>query len=277
MKILDLDKLRQWLNILTAPLMWALSSIPQISNYGRTAKEFSEVNDSLLVPYGIAFSIWLPIFIGCIGYSIVQGFKVNRKRKIYRKIGWYTGIGFLGVCMWSIFSAWGSPRVSLLGTALIFIPTVYCLTKSMIILSDNSTSLDTSEKFWVFIPVSLIAGWTSLAIFLNWAPIVSIAFGTSLYDIATNIFVLVLALAWAANITYKSYGNLAFSFAILWGLSWLIVDFTNSNNLNTSLSYTTILGIFLIIFITYASSSSTKKIEEKETKNYKINHSISSR
>ena len=277
MNILDLDKLRQWLNILTAPLMWALSSIPQISNYGRTAKEFSEVNDSLLVPYGIAFSIWLPIFIGCIGYSIVQGFKVNRKRKIYRKIGWYTGIGFLGVCMWSIFSAWGSPRVSLLGTAVIFIPTVYCLTKSMIILSDNSTSLDASEKFWVFIPVSLIAGWTSLAIFLNWAPIVSIAFGTSLYDITTNIFVLVLALAWAAKITYKSYGNLAFSFAILWGLSWLIVDFTNSNNLNTSLSYTTIFGIFLISFTTYVTRNSTKKFEEKETKNFKINYSISSR
>jgi hypothetical protein len=68
MKILNLDKLRQWLNIITAPLMWILSSIPQISNYGRTAKEFSEANDSLLVPYGIAFSIWLPIFIGCIGY-----------------------------------------------------------------------------------------------------------------------------------------------------------------------------------------------------------------
>ena len=277
MNILDLDKLRQQLNILAAPLMWALSSIPQISNYGRTAKEFSEVNDSLLVPYGIAFSIWLPIFVGCIGYSIIQGFKVNRKRRIYRKIGWYTGIGFLGVCMWSIFSAWGTPRVSLLGTAIIFIPTVFCFTKSMIILSDNSASLDASEKFWVFIPVSLIAGWTSLAIFLNWAPIASIAFGTSLYDITTNILVLVLALIWAANITYKSSGNLVFSFAILWGLSWLIVDFINSNNVNTSLGYTTILGIFLIIFITYASRSSTKKIEEKETKNYKINHSISSR
>jgi prolipoprotein diacylglyceryltransferase len=78
--------------------------------------------------------------------------------------------------------------------------------------------------------------------------------------------VLVLALIWAANITYKSSGNLVFSFAILWGLSWLIVDFINSNNVNTSLGYTTILGIFLIIFITYVSRSSTKKIEEKETK-----------
>jgi prolipoprotein diacylglyceryltransferase len=168
--------------------------------------------------------------------------------------------------MWSFFSAWGTPRVSLLGTAIIFIPTVFCFTKSMIILSDNSASLDASEKFWVFIPVSLIAGWTSLAIFLNWAPIASTAFGTSLYDISTNILVLVLALIWAANITYKSSGNLVFSFAILWGLSWLIVDFINSNNVNTSLGYTTILGIFLIIFITYASRSSTKKIEEKDPK-----------
>ena len=263
MKILNLDKLRQWLNIITAPLMWILSSIPQISNYGRTAKEFSEANDSLLVPYGIAFSIWLPIFIGCIGYSIVQGFKVNRKREIYRKIGWYTGVGFLGVCLWSIFSAWGSPNFSLLGTAVIFIPTVYCLTKSMVILSYNSTAIDASEKYWVFIPVSLIAGWTSLAIFLNWAPIANIAFGTSLYDTTTNIFVLVLALIWAVKITYMSNGNLVFIFAILWGLSWLIVDFTNNNNLNTLIGYTTIFGIFLIIVSTYLSRNPSKKFKEK--------------
>jgi len=277
MKNLNLDKLRQWLNIITAPLMWILSSIPQISTYGRSAKEFSEANDSLLVPYGFAFSIWLPIFIGCIGYAILQSFKVNRKRKIFRKIGWLTGFGFLGICLWSILSSWGTPNISLWGTGLVFIPIVYCLTTAMIILSTNSSALDKSENLWVFLPISLIAGWTSLAIFLNWSPIASVIFNTSQYDIPTNIFILSLALILATKIINKSKGNLAFSFSILWGLSWLVVELTKSNDLNTSLGYTAIFGIILLTCITYLSRKSTKIYEAKKIENYRINFSTTPR
>ena len=57
------DSFRQILNVIAAPLMWILSTLPQVVDIGRTAKEFSDINDSLLVPYGIAFAIWFPILL----------------------------------------------------------------------------------------------------------------------------------------------------------------------------------------------------------------------
>lgn len=215
------DITRQWLNLMAAPMMWILSTLPQITDWGRTAKEFSDANNSLLVPYGIAFSIWLPIFVGCIGYAIVQGLKTNRTRDIFRKTGWWTASGFLCVCLWALVSGWGSASILLWGTALAFIPTVYCLVKAMLILTRNKQALDKTERLWVWAPISLIAGWTSIAIFLNWTPIITGSFGTSVPDIFLTLIMLAIALIWAVFIIRKSAGNIAYAFPIFWGLAWL--------------------------------------------------------
>ncbi|MDB2439873.1 hypothetical protein N9W89_14260 [Hellea sp.] len=215
------DILRQGLNIVAAPMMWILSTLPQVTQWGRTAKEFSDANNSLLVPYGIAFSIWLPIFIGCIGYAIVQGLKSNRSRAIFRQTGWWTAAGFLSVCIWALFSGWGSPLLARWGTALIFIPAMLCLVKAMLIFTREKASLNKTERLWVWLPISLIAGWTSLAIFLNWTPIVVSGFGTSIQPIIPNVFMLSIALIWAVFITRRSGGNIAYAFPIVWGLAWL--------------------------------------------------------
>ena len=74
--------------------MWILSTLPQVVDIGRTAKEFSDINDSLLVPYGIAFAIWFPIFIGCLGYVFIQAKPVNQTREIFRNIGGWTSRRF---------------------------------------------------------------------------------------------------------------------------------------------------------------------------------------
>ena len=241
------DIFRQWLNLIVAPAMWILSTLPQITNWGRSAKEFSDANDSLLVPYGIAFSIWLPIFIGCIGYAILQGLKVNRTRDIFRKTGWWIDAGFLGVCGWALFSGWGTPMTALWGTALIFIPTVYCLVKAMFILTRSKDALDKTERFWVWAPISLIAGWTSLAIFLNWTPIVIGGFGTSVPDIVPNMFMLGAALIWAVFITRRSGGNVAYTFPIIWGLGWLAFKALTQTPTTGIVSIAAMIG-FVIVF-----------------------------
>ncbi len=215
------DVFRQWLNLIAAPLMWILSTLPQITSWGRTAKDFSDINNSLLVPYGIAFSIWLPIFVGCIGYAILQAMKTNRSRDIFRKSGWWTAGGFISVCLWALISGWGNTSLLLWGTALTFIPTVYCLVKAMLVLTRGKDALDKTEKFWVWAPISFIAGWTSIAIFLNWTPIVIGGFGSSVPDIVPNMLMLGVALLWAIFITKRSGGNIAYTFPIIWGLAWL--------------------------------------------------------
>ncbi|MEP3890992.1 MAG: hypothetical protein ABJN69_11045 [Hellea sp.] len=247
------DLARQWLNIITAPAMWILSTLPQIMDWGRSAKEFSDANNSLLVPYGIAFSIWFPIFIGCIGYAILQGLKANRGREIFRKTGWWTGVGFAGVCGWALLSGWGSPMMARWGTALIFIPTVLCLVKAMLRLTRGRHALDTAERFWVWGPISLIAGWTSIAMFLNWTPIVADNMPAAMSVITSNIVMLALALIWAIFVTRRSGGNIVYVFPIAWGLAWLAFKSFTQTPIIGVIGITTIIGIAMLLIATFLS------------------------
>ena len=240
------DIARQWVNLITAPAMWILSTLPQVTGWGRSAKEFSDLNDSLLVPYGIAFSIWLPIFIGCIGYAVLQAMKANRSRDIFRKTGWWTAGGFASVCLWALVSGWAPAGLTLWGTALIFIPAVLCLVKAMLILTRNKTSLDKTERLWVWVPISLIAGWTSIAMFLNWTPIAMKAAGTSVPVVTPNLIMLTLALTWAVFIIRKSAGNLVYAFPIAWGLAWLAFEAINSTATPEIIGFAAVIGFVII-------------------------------
>ena len=240
------DRLRQSINLIAAPGMWILSTLPQITNWGRSASEFSEANQSLLVPFGIAFSIWLPIFLGCVGYAVLQAMKTNRSREIFRKTGWWTAAGFTSVCVWALFSGWAPNTLSLWGTALIFIPAVLCLVKAMLILTRNKTSLDKTERLWVWAPVSLIAGWTSIAMFLNWTPIAMNSMGTSVPVIVPNLVMLALALAFAVFVIRKSAANLVYAFPIAWGLGWLAYKAITETATPEIIGYGAVLGFVII-------------------------------
>ena len=241
------DSFRQILNVIAAPLMWVLSTLPQVVDIGRTAKEFSDINDSLLVPYGIAFAIWFPIFIGCLGYVFIQAKPVNQTREIFRNIGGWTAGGFIAVCAWSLISSFAPTGLLLWGTALVFIPTVYCLVKAMLILTAQKDALSRAERFWVWGPISLIAGWVSIAFFLNWTPIIDDGFGSSVPDIIPNIISLALAVAFAIFIIRKSQGNLVYAFPIIWGSAWLAYEQLFNERQAPLIGYGAILGAAVLI------------------------------
>jgi hypothetical protein len=241
------DLARQSLNIIAAPAMWILSTLPQIMDWGRSAKEFSDANNSLLVPYGIAFSIWFPIFVGCIGYAILQGLNLNRTREIFRQTGWWTGAGFAGVCGWALFSGWGTPVMARWGTALIFIPTVLCLVKAMLMLTRGKDALSGAERFWVWLPISLIAGWTSIAIFLNWTPIVADNLASSTSVLVPNIAMLATALIWAVFITRRSGGTRAYACPIIWGLAGLAVKSLTQTPTVNAIGFAAIAGFLIVL------------------------------
>ncbi|WP_026941538.1 hypothetical protein [Hellea balneolensis] len=260
MRLENNDIARQWVNIIAAPAMWVLSTLPQLTAWGRTPQEFSDANNSLLVPYGIAFSIWLPIFVGCIGYAILQGMKTNRTREIFRKTGWWTAAGFTCVCIWALFSGWGTPLLARWGTALIFIPTVLCLVKAMLILTRNKNALDKTERLWVWAPISLIAGWTSIAIFLNWTPIFSDSFGSSVQPIIPNLLMLCIALAWAVFVTRRSGANMVYAFPIIWGLAWLAFKALTQAPKTEIIAISALMGVIIIIGAIFSGRDNSQTV-----------------
>lgn len=241
------DTTRQALNLIAAPLMWILSTLPQIFDVGRTAKEFSDINDSLLVPFGVAFAIWFPIFVGCLGYAYIQAKPANKTREVFRSVGGWTALGFTAVCGWALVSTFAPTSFLLWGTALLFIPTVYGLVKAMLILTARKDELSKAEKFWVWGPISLIAGWTSIAIFLNWTPIIAGSFGTSVPDIIPNFIGLIAALIFAVTIIRKSGGNIVYAFPIIWGSLWLAYEQLIHTRTEPLIGYGAIFGALLLI------------------------------
>jgi hypothetical protein len=244
------DYFRQTFNLVLAPLMWILSSLSFFVPSARSPAGLSDINESFLVPLGFAFSIWFPIFVGCIAYGIIQALRVNRTRDIFRKIGGWTAAGFGLICVWSLFSAFAPTAYAQWGTAIIFIPAMLCLVKAMLIASRHQSAFDNLEKILVFIPLSLIAGWTSLAVFLNWAPNIAGLVSGMFSALIVSAVMLGLALSWAAFIIHKSGANRAYAFPIIWGLTFLAVKQLVTEQQAPIIGILAIIGVLILIGIT---------------------------
>ncbi len=216
------DLLRQVLNLVAAPLIWACSSLGFFVDGARSPSEFSDLSENLLVPFPVAFSIWLPIFIGILIYSVVQMMGINKTRDIFRKTGWYIATGLWGIVAWGLVTAFApNSSVEILAT-LIFIPSMCALVAGMVILTRGSQALDTMEKLCVLTPISLIAGWCSLAFFVGmngviWSGVESWGWSA----VGTAISVLGLTLWWIIYVLRQGARNKIYAFPIVWGLGFL--------------------------------------------------------
>jgi hypothetical protein len=213
------DRIRQTANLILAPMMWILSTLPQVTDWGRTASEFSDQNDSLLVPFGLAFSIWFPIFVLCIAYAVIQALPSKSDNAVFRAAGPWTAFGFLGVSLWALISAHAPDSLVLWGTALVFVFTVFCLVKALFILRDRRQDLNGAASIFSNVGIGMIAGWTSLAMFLNWTPLIGRI--TGLGEVLVCAVMLVIALVLIATVLKRSGGYVAYAFPAIWGLSFL--------------------------------------------------------
>lgn len=215
------DYLRQSANLILAPGMWILSSIGFMMDGVRTASDFSDMSDNLLVPSGQAFSIWFPIFVLCLAYGVLQALPRNRTRDVFRATGWWSAAGFACVCGWALITAFAPDAAVQWASALIFIPAVAALIISMLKFSARKTELSTAERIMSWLPVSLIAGWCSLAIFLNWTPIAYDMFAGGDANLTSSLLILAAALGLIVWALRQSGGNKAYVFPGIWGLAWL--------------------------------------------------------
>lgn len=187
----------------------------------RTASEFSDMSDNLLVPSGPAFSIWFPIFVLLIAYGVLQALPRNRTRFVFRDTGWWSAAGFSCICGWALITAFAPDAAVQWGSALVFIPAVAALVIAMLKFTARLSDLSSSERIMSWLPISLIAGWTSLAIFLNWTPIAYVAFAGGIADVTSSLLILAAALGLIVWVLRTAGGNKAYVFPAIWGLAWL--------------------------------------------------------
>jgi len=250
------DYIRQSLNLVLGSIMWLCSSLNLFFDSARSPADMSDSNDSLLVPFGAAFSIWLPIFVLCFIYGVLQALPRNRTEPVYRRLGWWTAAGFAGVCLWGLINAF-APMTPFdwaqWGTAIIFVPTMLLLVKAMLIATAEKEKMTQFERYTVHLGLSLIAGWCSIAVFLNWTPqIVSGLEGFGIKEVwICGALVLFIAI-WAIHISEKSNGNGAYIFPIIWGAIFTIFAlFKESPNENIHFVTSPLAVLIAFVFMTH--------------------------
>lgn len=106
--------------------------------------------------------------------------------------------------------------------SLIFLPTMICLVIAMIKFWCRRASLNRTEYWLVLAPISLIAGWCSIAVFVGlngliWKIVEPMGWSIT----GTALSVLGLALWFAIYVLRQKAMNKIYAFPILWGLGFL--------------------------------------------------------
>lgn len=240
-----MNAVRQTLLVLGVLAMIAGANLPSFG-VGRTIAEQSADSDTLLVPWGPSFSIWVPIFAGLLAFAIIQARPANRSRFV--RAGWA-----LVVASWAT-AAWGAAASLLDGdlsrwtTALLFVPIVAGAVAAVRALGRARSGLSAVERWLGWAPVSLYAGWVSLAAFLNWAQVGTYtSLGLGLPEPWIALLCLALALAFIVWTLHTTRGNAPYAFSALWGLAFLAYARLAVDDLNAVVGAAAIAGCGVVL------------------------------
>ena len=255
------DLLRQVLILIATPLIWIFSSLGIFLDNARSPSDFSDLTVNWLVPQTTAFSIWGPIFIGIFAYGIIQVLPKNRTREIYRQSGKWIAAGLWGIALWGLVTAYAPDNTVEVLASMIFIPTMVSLVIGMIKLWQGRISLSPLEKWLVLAPVSLIAGWCSIAVFIGlngliWKFVEPLGWNIT----ATALSVLGLALWWAIYILRHGAMNKIYAFPIVWGLGFLALRHLSQSG-EIYIGAAAIVGIAAVILAATLKGKTSPEIQ----------------
>lgn len=254
------DIFRQAAIFIATPLIWVFSSLGILLDNARSPSVFSDLTPNILVPQTTAFSIWLPIFMGIMAYGVIQALPQNRTRDIYRESGWWIAAGLWGVAIWGLVTAFiADAAVEILAT-LIFFPTMVFLVVGMMKLWRDRASLNTLEKWLVLTPISLIAGWCSIAVFVGanglvWKFVEPMGWNIT----ATAISVLGLALWWAIFVLRHGAMNKIYAVPIIWGLGFLALRHLPAGG-DFYVGLTAAIGVIMVILATTITRKTSTEV-----------------
>lgn len=200
---------------LVALLAWTMPAVAWLSNtgtFGPTNGAISDQYPTLIVAAGYAFSIWGLIFLLDVVYGMRQLFNSPGQEASHR-IRPFSAAAFALNSLWMIVFS-----LQWFWLALAFIwASLACLLYAAWQVSN--TKDHRRSAWWLLIPLSLHAGWVSLASFLDIAQVIVAHNLLSTTDMLPWTLVLFLLTAvlllW---VLWQLMGNIWYGLAAVWGL-----------------------------------------------------------
>ena len=232
------DYFRIALNLSGCILQVAIGYLPQIG-VGRRIGATPYVVKSQ--PAGIAFSIWGVIFPLCIGYGIYQALPGQHTSPLLRKIGIYSVVAFYATILWSLIAILAAPADDdtqgyvvyewILSVTLLFfiaMPLNYIIF-ALLQCHDNGSSgggvLSQKEYFFVVLPLSIFAAWTTLAAFVNIAGALLVS-GVANFNVTNDgeggsVAYLCCIGTLIAALIFIYRGLLSYACVAIWAFAWI--------------------------------------------------------
>lgn len=201
--------------LLAALAMPAVSWFSQTGRLGPTNGAMSDRYSTLVVAAGYAFAVWGLIFLLDVIFGVWQTRGRQRDDATLALVRAPAAAGFVLTAAWMpIFSQ------GLFWLALAVIWTsLACLLRAVMVLSRDTTPRP-GQLVWAWLPLSLHAGWLSLAAVLNTAQvIVAYRLADTEHMLPWSLALLGAAAAILLVANARMRGNVAYMAVALWGLA----------------------------------------------------------
>lgn len=205
--------------LLLALAMPLVAWLDQSGTFGPDNGTVSNQYPTLLVAAGYAFIIWGAIFLLDVIHGIWQATGTRKTDDTLARTAPWTAAGFALTAAWMPLFSMGARQPALFWVCLLVIfGAAFCLTRSALILSRDSTP-QRGQWLWAWTPLSLHAGWLTLAAFLNLAQVI-VAFKLLPTDnmLPWSLVLMVLAAIVLLVVNRRMRGNIDYAFGALWGL-----------------------------------------------------------
>ena len=200
--------------LLLSLAMPVVSWFSQQAAFGPTNKEISDQYPTLVVAAGYAFAIWGLIFALDLVYAAWQVTGARRRNATLGRVAPWAAAGFALTAAWMPLFSMSQFWLCLL---VIFAATA-CLVRCAWLLSRDPVP-EKGQRVLAWLPLSLHAGWLSLAAFLNLAQVV-VAYQLLPVDrqLPWSLALFALAAAMLLALNQRMRGNAAYVLAALWAL-----------------------------------------------------------
>ncbi len=201
--------------LLMALAMPLVAWFSQRGAFGPSNGAISDRYPTLIVAAGYAFAIWGVIFLLDLAFGLWQSSARRRRVSALAQVRTPAALGFALTAAWMpVFSQ----QHFLLALAVIWTALAAMLLAALRLSRDPAP--ESGQTLWAWLPLSLHAGWLSLAAFLNTAQvIVAYRWLSTERMLPWSLVLFALAAALLLGMNRAMRGNLAYAAAALWALA----------------------------------------------------------
>lgn len=217
------DRLRQGATLFAALAQAILPSLPALTGWGVQIGERANAEGPLPVtPAGYAFAIWGPIFAWCLAHAVWQALPRNGADPVMRRAGWAFTAAMAGNALWALVFQSGGPAWA---TAIILGAIAAAAITAVARVNALPLPLRRDQLWLAAAPLGLLAGWVSVAAFVNLAVAISQGDWLKLRDpghIASPA-IIAAATATALVVIARLSPFPTYALAVVWGLVAVLV------------------------------------------------------